>query len=71
LPQYTQAEQRVGVKDALSTAAAAEQLREETRAFGNAAAKLNLQMASAAFLKAKASFASQAEPAKEAAPKGE
>jgi hypothetical protein len=37
--------QRVGLKDKMSTAAASEALTAETRAIGNAAAKLNLQMA--------------------------
>ncbi|HEY5329756.1 MAG TPA: hypothetical protein VIJ79_07735 [Acidobacteriaceae bacterium] len=44
---------RVGVKDEMSTAMAQTILAEETRAFGNKAAKLSLQTATAAFVHAK------------------
>jgi len=44
---------RAGVMDAMSTKMAADVLAVETRAFGNASAKLNLQMATDAFLRAK------------------
>jgi hypothetical protein len=43
----------IGVKDSLSTKAAADALAAETRAFGNKAAQLELQMATDAFLRAK------------------
>jgi hypothetical protein len=54
---------RAGVKDEMSTAMAQTILAEETRAFGNKAAKLSLQTATAAFVHAKQAH-DQAETAK-------
>jgi hypothetical protein len=53
----------------MSTAAASAVLKAETRAFGNATAKLNLQLATAAFTQAKESLSTQPAQAKEASPK--
>jgi hypothetical protein len=61
----------VGANDSMSTAAASAALNAETRAFGNAIAKLNLQHATAAFAQAKKSFEVQTSHGTESLPKGE
>lgn len=53
MPNETKPANRARTVDHLSTEAAQKVLAAETRAFGNAAAKLNLQVATAAFAQAK------------------
>jgi hypothetical protein len=53
MPAKTKPENRALAFDHLSTKAAQSVLAAETRAFGNKAAKLNLQTATAAFAHAK------------------
>lgn len=53
MPIRARNENRVMAMDEMSTKMAADVLEAETRAFGNAAAKVNLQMATDAFLRAK------------------
>lgn len=60
MSQRVRNDNRVGMNDAMSTKIAADVLAAETRAFGNASAKLNLQVATDAFLRAKQEFLQRA-----------
>jgi hypothetical protein len=71
MPMQAKTEIEVLASESMSTAAAAAQLNAETRAFGNASAKLNLQLATAAFLEAKRALLAKAPQPTEATTKAE